>query len=155
MDLYNNIDVNYAQVYQQYSQPPPTPITTPVIEGGTTVVTTINGAGGSRINFDGSAIGISFTGSTGGVVVMSISNATIFRTAISAAKSGVNSDISELNGASQVDVSGEYKVNGVQVVTNQQAAIPDVAGGATVDTEARAALNSLLTALRLHGLIAT
>jgi hypothetical protein len=50
-------------------------------------------------------------------------------------------------------VSSDYKVNGVQVVTDQQAAIPDAAGGVVVDVEARAALNTLLAELRVHGLI--
>jgi len=76
------------------------------------------------------------------------------RTALSAAKSGVNTDITQLNGASQVDVSGEYKVSGTQVVGARQAAIPDASGGATIDVEARAALNQLLAELRTHGLIA-
>lgn len=54
-----------------------------------------------------------------------------------------------------VDVTDHYEVDGAQVVTNQQAAIPDAAGGATIDAEARTALNALLAALRIHGLIAT
>jgi hypothetical protein len=37
----------------------------------------------------------------------------------------------------------------------QQAAIADPAGGATTDAEARAAIVSILTALRTLGLIAT
>lgn len=37
----------------------------------------------------------------------------------------------------------------------RQAAIADAAGGATVDTEARTAINTLLAAVRLFGLIAT
>lgn len=45
-------------------------------------------------------------------------------------------------------------VDGVQVVGAQGAAIADPAGGATVDSEARAALSEMLGALRLHGLIA-
>ena len=35
------------------------------------------------------------------------------------------------------------------------AAIPNASGGATVDSEARAAINALLAAVRAHGLIAT
>ena len=35
------------------------------------------------------------------------------------------------------------------------AAIPNASGGATVDSEARAAINALLAAVRLHGVIAT
>jgi hypothetical protein len=46
-------------------------------------------------------------------------------------------------------------VDGDQVVGARQAAIADPTGGATVDTEARTALASLLAAARAHGLIAT
>lgn len=35
------------------------------------------------------------------------------------------------------------------------AAIPNASGGAIVDSEARAAINALLAAVRAHGLIAT
>lgn len=41
------------------------------------------------------------------------------------------------------------------VVGPQEAAIADPTGGATVDAEARAAVVSILDALRNHGLIAT
>lgn len=44
---------------------------------------------------------------------------------------------------------------GTQILTSQQAAVADATGGATVDTEARTAINSLLARLRTHGLIAT
>lgn len=40
------------------------------------------------------------------------------------------------------------------VLAAQQAAISDVAGGTTVDTESRAAISAILSALRAHGLIA-
>lgn len=46
------------------------------------------------------------------------------------------------------------KINGLQVIGDQQAAISGPAGGANVDSEARAAIDSILTALRTHGLIA-
>lgn len=45
-------------------------------------------------------------------------------------------------------------VDGEQVVGAQRAAVPDPAGGATVDGEARSALLQVLAALRGHGLIA-
>lgn len=45
--------------------------------------------------------------------------------------------------------------NGVQLLTIQQNAVADVTGGATIDTQARSALNSLLLRLRNHGIIAT
>jgi hypothetical protein len=48
-----------------------------------------------------------------------------------------------------------YRVKGIRVVYEQQGAIADPTGGATVDTEGRAATASILAALRAHGLIAT
>lgn len=48
-----------------------------------------------------------------------------------------------------------YDAAGLQVVGAQQAAISDPAGGATTDAEARAAIASILDALKAHGLIAT
>lgn len=42
-----------------------------------------------------------------------------------------------------------------KVVGQQGAAVADAAGGATVDAEARTAINTLLARLRAHGLIAT
>lgn len=53
------------------------------------------------------------------------------------------------------NVTGVYKVDGVQVVKEQQPAIPSPTGGSIVDTEARTAINSILTAMRTHGLIQT
>ena len=49
----------------------------------------------------------------------------------------------------------EIAIGGQKVVGAQEAAISDAAGGATVDAEARAAVNAVLSALRNHGLIAT
>lgn len=48
-----------------------------------------------------------------------------------------------------------YQVNSIQVVGAQGAAVSDASGGATVDAEARTAINTLLARLRTHGLIAT
>lgn len=64
----------------------------------------------------------------------------------------VNSNF-EVDG--DANVSGVYKVDDTQVVTTRQAAVPDAAGGATIDSEARAAINTLLARLRTHGLIST
>jgi hypothetical protein len=57
-------------------------------------------------------------------------------------------DVGEVRAAS-------IKVGGAQVVGAQFSAIAAPAGGATVDTEARTALASVLAALRSHGLVAT
>lgn len=46
-------------------------------------------------------------------------------------------------------------VAGNQVVSTRGAAVADASGGATVDAEARTAINTLLARLRAHGLIAT
>lgn len=48
---------------------------------------------------------------------------------------------------------GRLIVDGVQVVGAQAEAIDDPAGGATVDSEARAAIAAILAALREHGLV--
>jgi hypothetical protein len=46
-------------------------------------------------------------------------------------------------------------VNGQQVVGAQQAAIAAPAGGTVIDTQARSAVASIISALRQHGLVAT
>jgi hypothetical protein len=45
-------------------------------------------------------------------------------------------------------------IGGVQVVGARGTSIASPAGGTTVDVEGRAAVNAILAALRLHGLIA-
>lgn len=154
MDNLFNYDTNPPAIYQSYSQPPPVTIIPTVVTGNTTIVTTINGAGGPNINFT-SSIGFAFTGAPGGDVVMSVSNPVLVRSSIGAAASGINTDITQLNGASQVDVSGVYKVDGIQVLKEQQPAVANPTGGVTIDAEARAQLIQLLNAARAHGWIAT
>jgi len=46
-------------------------------------------------------------------------------------------------------------IDGTKIIDSQQAAVADASGGATVDAEARTAINALLARLRTHGLIAT
>jgi hypothetical protein len=53
------------------------------------------------------------------------------------------------------DAAGQIQIDSIKVVGIQQAAVADAAGGATIDAEARTALNDLLAKLRTHGLIAT
>jgi Protein of unknown function (DUF2793) len=50
--------------------------------------------------------------------------------------------------------ASQIRVENVQLLTARQAAIASPSGGATIDSEARIALGSILTALRTHGLIA-
>jgi hypothetical protein len=51
--------------------------------------------------------------------------------------------------------ANSYKVGGVQVVGSQQATIANPTGGSTIDAEARTAINSIITAIKTHGLVAT
>ena len=51
------------------------------------------------------------------------------------------------------EAHGRLIVDGVQVVGSQAEPIGDPAGGATVDSEARAAIAGILAALREHGLV--
>jgi hypothetical protein len=47
----------------------------------------------------------------------------------------------------------QYNVGGTRVVTSRQAAVAAPAGGATVDTQARTAINDIIARLVAHGLI--
>jgi hypothetical protein len=61
------------------------------------------------------------------------------------------------NGAVEVNgtaMATAFKVGANQVVAARQSAIVDATGGATIDTQARTAINAVLTAMRTHGLIA-
>lgn len=165
-----NILLDTEFTYQQYAPPVTPPPDLVNISGNVTIINTINGGGGGQatgptITISGGSTGMNFVASgsaialegtlivaNGGTGATSAAGA---RSNLGAAASGVNTDITQLNGASQVDVSSHYAVSGTQVVTAQQPAIPDVSGGVTIDTEARAAINTLLAALRVHGLIDT
>ena len=63
----------------------------------------------------------------------------------------VNStDFTVESGTGIVNSNGHYRVDGTQVVTNQQSAVADATAGNTTVT-----LNNLLARLRVHGLINT
>ena len=62
--------------------------------------------------------------------------------------------IPSLDGSKRAVAAGVV-VDGNQVVTGQQGAIANPAGGVTIDLICRAAVNQILDALRAHGLIAT
>lgn len=51
--------------------------------------------------------------------------------------------------------ASELSVNGLKVVGERGGAVAVPAGGATIDSEARAALSSIIAALTAHGLIAS
>ena len=53
------------------------------------------------------------------------------------------------------DLPTALRVDGTKVVGAQGAAVSDATGGATIDSEARTAINLLLARLRAHGLIDT
>jgi hypothetical protein len=151
-----NIDVNPPIIYEQYAPLAPAMIPSVTNLPGASPVVTISGNSGQvtgpTIKLSGGVTGYSFTAS-GSNLTLTVSNAATARAAIGAAASGINTDISQLNGASQVDVSGVYKVAGTQVVSARGAAVPDAVGGANIDVEARAAINTLLARMRVHGLI--
>lgn len=86
-----NLQLDQDFTYQSYSQPVQ-PLIQPVVEGGTTVVTTINGSSGPNINL-GSSIGFGFTGGAGGNVSLVVTDAALVRSSIGAAKSGANDNI--------------------------------------------------------------
>ena len=59
-----------------------------------------------------------------------------------------------LNPDGSVNFQGNIKRFDVQVLSSQQAAVPDATGGSVIDVEARAAINDFLAKARVHGLIA-
>lgn len=50
--------------------------------------------------------------------------------------------------------AAKLSIGGNQIIGARQAAVADPAGGATIDSEARAAIAAILARLRTHGLIA-
>ena len=147
----DNPDLESSQIYYNWAVPlPPVAPVTNITGDGSTVVININGASGPSITISGGSTGYEFN-TSGSTISLAVDNAATVRSSISAAKSGVNTDITELNGASQVDVSARYEVAGTQVVQAQGAAVPDATGAGDVVAQ----LNTLLARLRAHGLIAT
>lgn len=59
-----------------------------------------------------------------------------------------------VQGPVDTEDGGVYKVNGTQVVGPQQPHINPATGGSTVDGQARAVQNQILSALQAHGLLA-
>jgi flagellin-like hook-associated protein FlgL len=95
-----NIQLDSDYTYQTYA-PPIAPIISPTVTGDVTVVTTINGnsgqATGPTITLSGGATGYEFNAGMG-TITLAVDNAATVRSSISAAKSGVNADISQFTG---------------------------------------------------------
>lgn len=163
---YTNIDVDPPLLEQQYSATVTQTFAQPVIPEGTTVVTTINAGGGGHANgpnvtFSGGATGYDFSGA-GSTITLAVSNATTVRTSISAAKSGVNADITQFTGlvgntgfnawtgtpdqASHATFSGTASVGYVQA--ELQAVMDSL-------EQATGLIMALLTALLANGVIET
>lgn len=53
------------------------------------------------------------------------------------------------------NATGALKINNIQVLGAQGAAVADASGGVVIDAEARTAINTLLARMRTHGSIAT
>ena len=87
-----------------------------------------------------------------GIRLIGVANATDIPTRSDADARYANITGDTFTGAIQAT---EYRVGGTKVLGAQGAAVADAAGGATIDAEARTALNALLARVRTHGLIAT
>lgn len=174
MAISQNLDADSTFTFEQFGQEPAAEALPVVLPTGTIFVSSINGINGS-ITFSGGSTGLTF-GAAGATVTLAgtlavanggtgATTAAGARTSLGAAASGVNTDISQLNGASQVDVSTSFKKSGVKVVGAQGASVADVASADATDlataltlaNETKAQLNTLLARLRAatgHGLIA-
>ena len=114
-----------------------------------------------------------FSGTSGNVVLQNVKASAAIITSGNLAHARLPSTISsKINSSSQwvlpfvnsgggthISSSGvadfnTYKSNGTKVIGNQGSAVSDASGGSTQDAEARTAINTLLSRLRSHGLIA-
>ena len=114
-----------------------------VLATSPTLVTPVLGVAAATSIAIGGATAISSQTGTGGVAVMATSP-TLVTPVLGVA------DATTINTG-----TGGHLVSGVKIIGAQAAAIADASGGATVDAEARTALNDLLAKLRTHGIIAT
>jgi hypothetical protein len=162
----SNPDLNATQIYYYYGiQLPPDTFTTTNISGDVTVITTINGnsgqATGPTITLSGGSTGYEFIASAG-TVSLAVDNATTVRTSISAAKSGVNADITQFTG-----LAGNTGFN-VWTGTPDQASHATYSGTASVGyvqaelqgvmdslQQATGLIMALLTALLANGAVET
>lgn len=70
------------------------------------------------------------------------------------AAKNINITATITSASGDINTQGVYKVDGTQVVTNQQPAITPPTGGSVVDVQAREAINQIISTLQTHGLIA-
>jgi len=130
------------------------------LAASTDIVTLTNA---SKNNFNGNSIQSTVT-STNGVNIDANSDFNVFianqfnAVTNNYVDASLNSLIVGSDESNNMIVSGDqYEVQSVKVVGARGAAVADAAGGATVDAEARTAINTLLARLRAtggHGLIA-
>lgn len=159
-----NPDLNATQVYYNYAiQLPPTPSITTNISGDVTVISTINGnsgqATGPAITISGGSTGYEFVASAG-TVSLAVDNAATVRSSISAAKSGVNADITQFTA-----LTGNAGFNSWTGTPDQasNATFSGTASAAYVQAELQAVMDSLqqvtglimalLTALLANGVV--
>lgn len=139
-----NADLNVNRIYYDQAIPLPPIASTTVISTGdvTTNVTTVNGASGPVINITADAgTGYTFNGT-----VFDLSNAATVRSSISAAKSGVNADISQFTG-----LTGNTGFNAWTGTPDQasHATFSGTASAAYVQAELQAVMDSLQQATEL------
>lgn len=126
-----------------------------VMDGGAvTAAGALNLSGGSGTVVQGALTVQTTTTLQGAVTISGGSNLTLTGGGnVIAAGAAFGTDPVEIDGALNHDGTAVGFYGAAPVV--QHAAIPDAAGGATIDAEARAAVNAALDALRDVGLIAT
>lgn len=100
---------------------------------------------GDEINLNGTEINLN--GGNAGITLATSGIGTI-----SIAGLGISLD----PGIGVVDIVGTsgLRVNGTKVIGPQEATISDPTGGATIDSQARTAINTIIDRLQAHGLIA-
>lgn len=160
-----NIQLDSTFTYQSYP-PPVTVAQVTNITGDVTIITTINGGGGGHATGPAITIGSNWSGvnfiATGNNLNIEITNAANARAALGAAKSGVNTDITQFTG-----LTGNTGFN-AWTGTPNQASHPTYSGTASVGyvqaelqgvmdslQQATGLIMALLTALLASGVIET
>ena len=159
-----NVEIQPQQIYYNYViQIPPASIAPTTITGDAAVITTINGnsgqATGPVITLSGGSTGYEFVASAG-TVALAVSDAATIRSSISAAKSGVNGDITQFTGLTgntgfnawtgTPDQASHATFSGTASVTYVQAELQAVMDSLQQTT---GLIMALLTALLANGVI--